>query len=56
MVVAMTAGKANMQAELNAIWNDLLPACAAKELSEDNAEQEKINQLVASLRVHPSQK
>jgi hypothetical protein len=32
----------------------LLPACEAKGLSEDKAEQEKIKQLIAGLQVHPS--
>jgi CubicO group peptidase (beta-lactamase class C family) len=54
MVIALTAGKADMQAELNAIWNYLYPMCKAGALSEDNAASEKVKQLVAGLLVHPS--
>ena len=56
MVVAMTAGGANMQAELDAIWNSLLPACKRKALPDDAAAQAKVKQAVANLEVHPPEK
>jgi CubicO group peptidase (beta-lactamase class C family)/lysophospholipase L1-like esterase len=56
MVIAMTAGKADMQAELNAIWNNLYPVGKAVVLSEDDAATEKLKQLVDGLQVHPSPK
>jgi CubicO group peptidase (beta-lactamase class C family) len=56
MVVAMTADGANMQGELNAIWNNLLPGCKAKALPEDAATQEKVKQAVANLEVRPAKK
>jgi CubicO group peptidase (beta-lactamase class C family) len=56
MVVAMTAGGANMQAELSAIWDNLLPACQRKALPDEAAGQEKVKQTVASLEVRPAKK
>jgi CubicO group peptidase (beta-lactamase class C family) len=56
MVVAMTAGGANMQGELNAIWDNLLPACQPKALPENVAGQEKVKQVVANLEVRPAKK
>ncbi|MGC3961086.1 MAG: serine hydrolase [Verrucomicrobiota bacterium] len=54
MVIAMTAGSANMQAELNAIWEKLLPAIQAKPLPADVAGQEKVKQVIANLEVRPA--
>ncbi|QEL20142.1 serine hydrolase domain-containing protein [Limnoglobus roseus] len=56
VVVAMTAGGANMQAELNAIWDKLLPACRAEALPADAAGQDKVKQAVAKLEVRPAAK
>jgi CubicO group peptidase (beta-lactamase class C family) len=56
MVVAMTAGGANMQGELNAIWNNLLPACQSQALPADATGQDKLNQVVANLEVRPAKK
>ena len=39
VVVAITADHANMQAELDAIWDDLLPAFQSKALPADAATQ-----------------
>ena len=50
-VIAMTAGGANMQAELDAIWDKLLPAFQAKALPEDAAGQAKLAELVGKLEV-----
>jgi beta-glucosidase len=54
VVVALTAGGADMQAELNAIWDHLLNAVQAQPLPEDAAGRDQVNQLVASLKVHPA--
>lgn len=54
MVVAMTAGGANMQGELNAIWDTLLPACEAGALPPDIAAQKIMQQAIAHLEVHPA--
>jgi len=54
VVVAMTAGSANMQAELNAIWDKLLPAFQASALPVDAAGQEKLKQVVTNLEVRPA--
>jgi CubicO group peptidase (beta-lactamase class C family) len=56
MVVAMTAGGANMQGELNAIWINLLPSCQSKVLPEDAAAQEEVRQIIARLEVRPAKK
>jgi CubicO group peptidase (beta-lactamase class C family) len=54
MVVAITADHANMQAELDAIWNHLLPAVHSRALSADAVGQEKLKQAIANLVVHPA--
>ena len=53
-VVAITADTGNMQGELNAIWEKLLPAFQDETLSEDAAGQEKLKQRIASLEAHPA--
>ncbi len=53
VVVAITADNGNMQAELDAIWDHLLPAFQSKPLPEDVAAQRKLQQAVASLTAHP---
>jgi CubicO group peptidase (beta-lactamase class C family) len=55
-VIAVTADTGNMQGELNAIWEHLLPALQAEALPEDAAGQEKLKQLVATLEAHPVKK
>ena len=56
VVIAITANHGNMQAELDAIWDHLLPAFQAKALPEDAAAQEKLNQVIAGLVVPPEKK
>ncbi len=51
VVIAMTAGSADMQAELDAIWEKLLPAFQDHRLPADAAEQEKLKQVVGKLEV-----
>jgi CubicO group peptidase (beta-lactamase class C family) len=53
VVVAITANTGNMQGELDAIWDHLLPAFQAEPLPADAAGQEKLNEIVANLLAHP---
>jgi CubicO group peptidase (beta-lactamase class C family) len=53
VVVAITANTGNMQGELNAIWDHLLPAFQSKPLPANAAGQEKLNEMVANLTAHP---
>lgn len=48
-VIAITADHANMQMELNNIWNYLLPAFEAHALPEDAATQEKLKVAAGNL-------
>jgi CubicO group peptidase (beta-lactamase class C family) len=53
VVVAITADTGNLQGELDAIWDHLLPAFQSKPLRADAAGQEKLKQAVANLVAHP---
>ena len=53
VVVAITADRANMQAQLDAIWDHLLPAFHAGALPADAAGQEQLKETVANLVAHP---
>lgn len=55
-VVAITADHANMQMELNDIWNYLLPAFEPKSLPEDTAAQEEFKATAARLIAQPQRK
>ena len=55
-VVAITADTGNMQGELNAIWDNLLPAFRDNGLPENVPGQEKLKQLIATLVAHPAKK
>jgi CubicO group peptidase (beta-lactamase class C family) len=55
-VVAITADSDNMQAELDAIWDHLLPAFQSKSLPDDAGGQKKLNEAVANLVAHPKKK
>lgn len=52
-VIAITADTRDMQAELNVVWDYLLPAFRAKRLPADKAEQAKLKKTLASLVVRP---
>jgi CubicO group peptidase (beta-lactamase class C family) len=54
VVIAITADHANMQAELDAIWDHLLPAFQTEALPANAAAQEKLKQAVATLVVRPA--
>ena len=55
-VVAITADTGNMQGELNAIWDNLLPAFRDNGLPENVPGQEKLKQLIATLVAHPAKR
>ena len=55
-VVAITADTGNMQGELNAIWERLLPAFGGEPLPEDAAEQDKLKAVIARLEAHSTRK
>jgi CubicO group peptidase (beta-lactamase class C family) len=51
-VVAITADTRDMQAELNVVWDKLLPAFHTEPLPDDKAEQEKLKNALKGLKVH----
>ena len=53
-VVAITADTNSFQGEMNAIWEQLLPAFGADALPADAAGHEKLEQAVANLVAHPA--
>lgn len=56
MVIAITAATGNMQGEMNAIWEHLLPAAQAKALPEDAQSLEKLKRATAGLVIRPEKK
>src|SRR5208282_3182498 len=55
-VIAITADTGDMQAELNVVWDKLLPAFQAGALANNAAAQEKLKQEIANLQAHPAKK
>jgi CubicO group peptidase (beta-lactamase class C family) len=55
-VIAVTAATGDMQGELSAIWDKLLPSFQTSPLPEDGAGQEKLKQVIAQLEAHPAKK
>ena len=53
VVIAITADTGNMQGELDALWEHLLPAFHAEALPDDSASQEKLRQAIEMLAAHP---
>lgn len=49
-VIAITAHTGNMQAQLNLVWDKLLPAFNVRELQENKSAQEKMKEAIASLK------
>jgi CubicO group peptidase (beta-lactamase class C family) len=49
-VVAITANTRDMQAELNIVWDKLLPAFGKKPQAENNEEQAKLKAVIAKLK------
>ncbi len=56
MVVAITAQTGEFHREMNAIWDNLLPAGGAEGFPEDAASQERLKQAIANLVAHPEKK
>jgi len=56
MVVAITAQTGDFQREMNAIWDNLLPACGAEAIPKDAAGQERLKTAIANLVAHPEKK
>jgi CubicO group peptidase (beta-lactamase class C family) len=56
VVVAITADTGNMQGELDAIWQHLLPAFQSKPLPADAIGDEKLRETVAHLEAHPKKR
>jgi hypothetical protein len=56
VVVAITADSDNMQAELDAIWDHLLPAFHDKPLPENVDARNTLKETVANLVAHPKKK
>jgi hypothetical protein len=56
VVVAITADSDNMQAELDAIWDHLLPAFQASPLPENVDARNKLKETIANLVAHPKKK
>lgn len=54
-VIAITADTGDMQAELDVVWDHLLPAFHVQSLPADAAGQDKLKQAVANLSAHPKQ-
>lgn len=55
-MVAMTAGGANTQAQLDAIWTNLLPARQRQALPDDASGQAGVKEVISHLEVHPAKK
>jgi CubicO group peptidase (beta-lactamase class C family) len=55
-VVVITADTGNMQGELNAIWDNLLPAFQDKPLPEDPTAAQHLKEMVSMLQAHPAKK
>jgi CubicO group peptidase (beta-lactamase class C family) len=53
MVIAITAATGNMQGELDAVWDNLLPAARDAALPADADGQEKLRQTIGQLVAHP---
>ena len=49
-VIAITANTRDMQAELNIVWDKLLPAFGDKPQEENPDEQAKLNAVIAKLK------
>ncbi len=53
VVIAITADTGNMQGELDAIWDHLLPAFQSKSLPADAVGEKELKEAVADLVAHP---
>lgn len=55
-VIAITAQTGQMQAELDLVWNKLLPAFKSTALPENQAEYTKLKEAAENLSAHPGKK
>ena len=55
-VIAITADTKDMQAELNVVWDKLLPAMGKDPLPENPEEQAKLRNVISKLAVRPDHK
>jgi hypothetical protein len=53
-VIAITANTGDMQAEVNVIWDKLLPAFHPDPMQPNAAEEAKLKETMASLKAHPA--
>lgn len=53
-VVAITSGVKDMQAVLNVLWDQLLPALAPKKMKADRATQKQLTDRLAALEIKPA--
>jgi CubicO group peptidase (beta-lactamase class C family) len=53
-VIAITADTGNMQAEINVVWDKLLPAFHPASLPPNAAEEAKLKERLAGLKAHPA--
>jgi len=54
-VIAITSGVRDMQAVMNLIWDELLPAMKLSALAPDNAARKKLEQKLKSLSIPPQE-
>ncbi len=55
-VIALTAQTGQMQTELDLVWDKLLPAFKSEPLPANQADEDKLKQVVAALTAHPAVK
>jgi CubicO group peptidase (beta-lactamase class C family) len=53
-VIAITADTGNMQAEINVVWDKLLPAFGPARLPMNSAEEAKLKETLGGLKAHPA--
>ncbi|MDB5323318.1 MAG: flp 1 [Phycisphaerales bacterium] len=53
-VIAITADTRDMQAEINVVWDKLLPAFHANPMAPNAAEESKLRETLAGLKAHPA--
>jgi CubicO group peptidase (beta-lactamase class C family) len=54
--IAITAQTGNFNGEMNAVWDNLLPAFHPEKLPENSAAQEKVKAAISKLTAHPETK
>jgi len=54
-VLAITSGVGDMQAVLDVVWSELLPALSSDDVKLDPAAEAKLTERLAVLQIHPSQ-